>query len=104
MGGNQDEMFLCPIRALKKYLSGTELCCPAWLNLFVLVSKMKKWVFQNTNLFWIRLVISHVVVFLLKLIVMQLRLNPMRYKTLVLLISLGGIKSSVGSSVCHATH
>ena len=56
---DRDEMLLCPIRALKRYLSGTEqfrLECP---SLFVSKTKTKKRVSQNVISVWIIWVISH---------------------------------------------
>ena len=50
--GDRDEMLLCPKRVLKKYLGGMEQYCPACANLFISVTKKKKWVSPNTILFW----------------------------------------------------
>ena len=54
-----DEILLCPVRAVKKYLSITEQYCPACPNLSVAVCKRKKWVSRNAISFWIGSVISH---------------------------------------------
>ena len=57
--GDRDKILLCPIIALRKYLSRTEQYCSACVDLFVSATKKKKWVSQNTILFSIRLVSNH---------------------------------------------
>ena len=42
--GNIDRMLLCPVRALKRYLSRTEQFTPECFSLFVFMTKKKKWV------------------------------------------------------------
>ena len=59
VGGDGDELLLCPIRALRKYLSCTEQYRAEVSNSFV-STKREKRVSQNTISFWIRSVISHV--------------------------------------------
>ena len=56
---DRDRMLLCPIRALKKYVSRTELLRPACSWLFVLATKTKRQMSSNTISFLIRPVIFH---------------------------------------------
>ena len=51
--GDRDKMLLCPIGAVKKYLSRTEQFRPERSSLFFSAIK-KEWVPQNTILFWIK--------------------------------------------------
>ena len=52
------EMLLYLIRAIRKCLSKTVQYCPGCANLFISVTK-KKWMAQNTIVFWVRSVIHH---------------------------------------------
>ena len=56
--GDRDELLLCPIRALRKYLSWTEQYHPGIEGLFISTGMRKKWVFRNTISFCLRSVIS----------------------------------------------
>ena len=57
IGGDRDEL-LCPIRALRKYLSRAEPFRPGIEGLFVSMDLVKKRVSRNTISFWLRSVIS----------------------------------------------
>ena len=53
-----DELLLCPIRALRKYLSRMEQYHPGIECLFISAGWRKKRVSRNTISFWLRSVIS----------------------------------------------
>ena len=56
--GDQDELFLCPIRALRKYHSWTEQYRPGIESLFISTGMWKKWVSCSIISFWLLSVIS----------------------------------------------
>ena len=58
IGSDRDELFLCPIRALKKYLSWTKQFLPGIQGLFFSTGCVKKRVSCNKILLWLRSVIS----------------------------------------------
>ena len=55
---DREELLLCPISALRKYLSRTEQYRPGIEGLFVSTGRSKKRVSHNTISFWLRSVIS----------------------------------------------
>ena len=52
IGGVGDQLLLCPIRPLCKYLTWTEQYHPGIEGLFVLTGRHKKWVSQSTIFFF----------------------------------------------------
>ena len=58
IGGNRDELLLCPIRALRKYLSQKKPHYPGIEGSFISMSRRKKWVSRNTISFWLCSVIT----------------------------------------------
>ncbi|XP_068212671.1 uncharacterized protein [Palaemon carinicauda] len=54
---NQDDLKLCPVRAIRKYLKRTANLRPGIKNLFVSTGPSKKQVSKNTISFWLRQVI-----------------------------------------------
>ena len=46
--GDRDEMLLCPLRAMKKHLSQTQVYRPAYPHMFISNGKHKKCVSRNT--------------------------------------------------------
>ena len=58
VGGDRDELLLCPIRTLRKYLSQIEQYCPSIEGLFISMGRHKKKVSCNTISFWLQSVIS----------------------------------------------
>ena len=59
VGGNRDEFLLCPIRALRKYLSRMEQYHSGIEGLLISTGMIKKRVCQNTISIWLCSVISH---------------------------------------------
>ena len=59
IGGDRDEILLCPVHAVRWYVSWTEQYHPGISSLSISTSERKKQASQNINLFWIRLVINH---------------------------------------------
>ena len=58
VGDDRDELLLCPIRALRKYLSWTEQYYPGIEGLFISTGRHKKRVSRNAISFWLHSVIS----------------------------------------------
>ena len=58
VGGDWDELLLCPIKALRKYLTRTEQYRPGIEGLFISTGRRKKWVSCNTISFWLLSVIT----------------------------------------------
>ena len=56
-GGDQDEMLLCPVRAVRQYLRRTRNFRPELPRLFLSTGRRRKMVSRNTISFWIREVI-----------------------------------------------
>ena len=56
-GGEQDEMLLCPVRAVRQYLRRTRSFRPEFPRLFLSTGLRRKMVSRNTISFWIREVI-----------------------------------------------
>ena len=56
--GSPSGRLLCPVRAVKYYLSRTAQHCPRCERLFVASGRTKKEIFKNTLSFWLRRVIS----------------------------------------------
>ena len=55
--GDQDEMLLCPVRAVREYLRRTRECRPQLPRLFLSTGSRRKMVSRNTISFWLREVI-----------------------------------------------
>ena len=55
--GDQDEMLLCPVRAVREYLKRTRMFRPELPRLFLSTGLRRKMVSKNTISFWIREVI-----------------------------------------------
>ncbi|XP_068209281.1 uncharacterized protein [Palaemon carinicauda] len=55
--GIQEDLKLCPVRVIRKYLKRTANLCPSIKNLFVSWGKTKKNISKNTVSFWLRQVI-----------------------------------------------
>ena len=60
MGRNRKMMLLCPIRAIRHYLSRTEQCHPACSNFFISLGKKKEMLFREYYIIslWLRLVVK----------------------------------------------
>ena len=58
VNSDRDELLLCPIRTLQKYLSQTKQYYPDIEGLFIFAGMRKKRVSQNTISFWLRSIIS----------------------------------------------
>ena len=56
-GGDQDEMLLCPVRAVREYLRRTRSFRPELPRLFLTTGRRRKMVSKNTISFWLKEVI-----------------------------------------------
>ena len=54
VGGDPDEMLLCPVRALRRYLARTRHCRPQCRRLFVSTTGAKKEVSKAMVSYWLR--------------------------------------------------